>query len=198
MGVQQGEVVRIDVVGDIDNVDLIVQSYQGQLDSAVTLTPAEAVADWSAFFGTLWELIKAAHNTLVVFRRLRAQNLTTLELLGEQTFGTPRVGTAVGDALANQITMPVSFPTVVPRVMLRKLWGPASEGNIDADGTFGSAILEDAIDGAAYMLESLDLGNGIWTYGYLSPKTLAFERPISAFVTEVPGTLRRRRKGQGA
>jgi hypothetical protein len=198
MTTEQGDIVAVTYSGDIDSVDDVVMSFQGRLTSALGLDEDEVLADWSTIFSDLWDLIESLFNVLVVYRRVRAHNMTQDILLGESTFGTPRVGTALGDSLPNQVTIPVTFKTVVPRVMLRKLWGPAGEGHVDSDGTYGSGVLTNALAGGAFLLDPLVGTNGTWEYGYLSPKTLNFEIPISVLVTNVPGTLRKRRRGSGS
>ena len=198
MSVSQNQVVRFDVRGLIDDTDQIVQSYQARLSSATTLTDAQALTDWANIFVNLWTIIKSIHNIYVEFTNVKAQNVSTGTLMGDLNFTTAQVGTGTGDALANQLTLPVSFATVIPRVMMRKLWGPGAEGGIGVDGLYSSTAITVALNGAAFLMVPLVGTTGTWEYGYLSPKTVNFEVPTGALVTAIPGTTRRRRRGVGS
>lgn len=118
--------------------------------------------------------------------------------MGITHFTTPPVGTGGDDALPNQVTLPVSFYTTIPRVVLRKLWGPGSEVRNEATGLYSDPAVAAALAGAAFLLDPLVGTTGTWEYGFLSPKTSTFEIPVGAGATNVPGTNRRRRVGTGS
>lgn len=197
MSVNPGEVVRVDWVGDFDGTDQIVNTFQFRLDSGTALTEAEALVDFIEILEGLHALITALLSTLHVIRRIRAQNVSTGQLVGEMNFTPALVGTAAGEVSATQVAGIMNFPTLTPRVIGRKYIGPIAEDAIDADGRFtttGQARLNNA---AAFLVGAHIQTNGTWTFGFLSPKTAAFEEFNTFNSSPVPGTQRRRRLGRG-
>lgn len=174
----QGDVLRFDTIGDFDDVDEIVGTYQVKyLDPGDTSNEA-ALTDFKGIFADLWDIIKSLHSILVTVRRIRGYNVTTSQLMGESAFGTPLEGTAIGDSLITQATIPITFKTRYPKIMLRKLWGPASEANIEADGRYGAGVATALALAATFMMDDLVSGGRSYEYGYQSPIALTWDMVI--------------------
>lgn len=191
------DVMKVDMIGDIDNSDEIVQAYQFQLisggiDNDLTLD------DLLELLTLVWAVVDGLINIRTVFRRIRVSNLTQDTILGDRVFSPVLAGAVDGEAVPNQVTAPVSFKTDVPRVILRKHLGTLSKPSLTADGfiTAGAQAFM-ALYGVAMLADHV-MTNGTYIYGYLSPKTLGFEVPTTAFFTAVTGTQRRRRVGVGS
>lgn len=198
MTVSVGDILRVDVVGDIEEADEIVQVYQLRMISGEPMTNAVTIDNLLEWFEDAWLLIKQLHAVATVFRRLRAQNDVTKDLIGEEAFDTPLAGVVAGDTLPGQVCIPLTFKTDVPRVMPRKLYGPIADGLLTATGRVGATGLTVLGNVAADLLAPMLTTDATWQYGYNSPKSLDFEVPSVAVYTNVPGALHRRRWGRGS
>lgn len=194
----QGDILRFDTIGDFDDIDQIVGVYHVEYLSVTSIAAEQAIGDWKAIFGDLWEILQHLHSILVTIRRVRGYNVTTSQLMGESAFGTPKVGANTGDSGATQITVPLTFKTLFPRVMLRKLWGPPGESLIDTDGRFVSGVDASLAAAAVFLMDTLEGGGREYKFGYPSPVALTFAVPTVAVYSNIPGTLRRRRIGVGS
>ena len=198
MAIEDGDITRVDYTGDYNSADQLAAVYQFNLLSGGPLTNEQALDDFEDIFIAIWNIVKALHDTLVIFRRLRAQAVPSGILLGDQTFAAPQAGTSVEDVSSTTVTAPVSFKTIVPRVILRKSIGPIAENQINATGHLAAGGVATLSTFAALMMADHVMTNGTWEYGYFSPKTAAWEVPVTALITDRPGTLSRRRLGRGA
>lgn len=195
---ENGEVVRADVIGSWNNTVQIVGAYQLQLQSGGPLAAEDVLDDLADWYEALWLLIKGFHQTVMLFKRLKAQLTPSGTILGEYTWATPLAGVAAGAVAATTVTAPLSFLTTVPRVITRKSFGPVGEDGVNADGELNTAVLSDLADAASFLLATYVGTNGAWDYGYYSPKTSSFLTPFAAVYTVAPGTMARRRLGRGA
>jgi len=76
---------------------------------------------------------------------------------------------------------------------------PSSQNNrMVNDGTWTSPQITAYTAYAALLMEPWSLGDHQYEYGYLSPKTMAFEVPDLAVVPTVPAYMRKRKPGRGA
>jgi hypothetical protein len=198
MALTDGQIVRADYIGDFNASDMLAQVYQFKLLSGGPLDEADMLDDLEEIFDTIWDIIKGLHSVLVAFRKVRSQLVPTGTLLGDLTFASPYLGTSADDVSAVTQTMPVSFKTVVPRVILRKSWGPPAENQINQTGGLTAAAVTALGTAAAALLANLVMTNGTWEYGYYSPKTTSWETPVTAVTTSRPGTMARRRVGRGS
>jgi hypothetical protein len=146
----------------------------------------------------LWVIIAAIFSITTTYQRIKGQDVVTKRILPETLFVPELVGIAIGDNVAQQVNLPVSFLTTVPKVILRKAWGPPGATNLNAQGFYGDATQVLALAGAAFLLAPMLGPLATWEYGFESPKALGWVVPDSATVTKVPGTLRRRRFGRGS
>lgn len=198
MTISQYDLMRFDVLGDFDGVDDVTAVYQAKYMSAASRSDAQVLADWKTIFADLWDIVKGIHNVLTVIRRVRGYNITTSQLMGESDYGTPLVGTATGQSTASQVTLPLTFKTLYPKIMLRKMFGPTSDDIIDVDGRVGSAGLTVLGNAAAFLMAPLATAGVVYEYGYNSPIALTWVVPTVGVFSAAPGTLRRRRLGQGS
>lgn len=192
------DVIRFDAIGDFDDVDQIVGVYHATLETEIGITNAQCLGDLKSLFSDLWDIIGNLHSILVTMRRIRAYNVTTAQLIGESAFGTPLLGTLTGDPCPTQVTAPLTFKTLYPRVMLRKLWGPPAESVVESDGRFGTTVATRLAQAAVFLLDTMVAGGREYQYGYPSPIAGVFVVPTVAVYSNIPGTLRRRRIGVGS
>ena len=198
MTVTNGDIFRVDVVGDYNATDDLVNVYQLQKIAGANISEALAVQDIRDFMDALYTIIKGLQGALAVWRRVRVQNVQTGILLGELAFAAAITGTEAGDSGVAQAAMVASFGTVVPKVTPRKYWGPVAESLTTQWGMMGATALSRGADAAAYLLANQVLTNGTWQYGYFSPKSSSWQEPVAALVSAAPGMRRSRRIGTGS
>lgn len=198
MTVATGDTVRADVIGDWNGSVEVVQSYQFKLATGGPLADALALDDLADIFEDIWLLAKLLYNTLMTVRRLKARLVPSGVLLGEHIFSPVLVGLQASDISSTTVTAPLSFLSTVPRVILRKSYGPIAENQVDPAGELGAAPLAQLTLISALMLADMVEVNGTWEYGFYSPKTLGFVRPVAAVFSSAPGTMARRRLGRGS
>lgn len=198
MAIAPNDVVRIDVIGDLDTTEDVVNVYQFKHTSGSSISDADFLTDWALLFRALYDAMKAMWTAVMVWRRIRAVNLTSGLLVGERDFSTPVIGTDASQMSSFQTAALITFKTNVPRVVMRKYLPIAEDqfggnsrlqaGTITVFETFGSALLttQTGVSGHTYK------------FGYLSPKTGNFEEPLSRLVSPVLATQRRRRPGVGS
>lgn len=198
MPVAQGDVVRVSVEGLIDESEDLVSVWQFRLATTSIADDTDVLDDIEEIVAAVLAVARAAWTSIAEFTRFRAFNLTTETLLGERTLATAVPGTASGEISSNQVTVVSSFKTNVPRVTLRKFWGPMSEGIVTSLGYVNASVLSTLASGTAFLLAPIPATNGTWDYGYFSPKTGSFVVPLSALHSAIPATQRRRRRGVGS
>jgi len=198
MAVAPQDVIRIDVIGDFNTSNLLVNSYQFKHTSGTSVSDTDFLTDWIALMRALYDAAKAVWAATVIWRRIRAQNLTTGMLVGEMDFATTVVGTASGDQGAIQVAALITLKTNVPRVAMRKYF-PVAEINVDGVSrlTSGATTLLQTF-GSALLVTQTGISGHTYKYGFLSPKTSQFEEPLSRSVSPIAATQRRRRPGVGA
>lgn len=199
MDVDNNDVVAVSLIGDVAGSDEIVQSYQFRLRNQVLgVSAADMFSDLLELFTAVWAIIDNLYTVQTIFRDIRARNVTKGTLLGVSSVIPPLAGLGIGFQAAYQTTLPVTFSTVVPRVMLRKMLGPVDVNVIDGDGfvTASAQVVMAAF--AAQVLGVFSATNGDWEYGYQSPVALDWVVPQAATITAKPGGLNRRRAGRGS
>jgi hypothetical protein len=92
----------------------------------------------------------------------------------------------------------VSLKTTIPRVILRKFSFPLAEDNVLNGGLLSGTAVTTMVNYGAALLAPHVVDFRTYEYGYLSPKTLAWEKPLSALTTNIPAYQRRRRQGVGS
>lgn len=196
--VDVGDVIRVDIIGDTNDVEDIVQTMQFVAQIGPTEDAEDVLSDIEGLWGLLWDLIKAGISIYTIYRRIKVSNMTQGTLLGTRTLSPPSAGQGTGNLLPLQATGVVSFLTSVPRVIPKKMLGGWTEDSIDSDGTWsGSAINQLAAYGAQLLLPYIGTTTS-YRYGYDSPKTMTFVKPTSALVSPVAGARRSRKPGVGS
>lgn len=191
-----GEVFRCDLLGKFNDTDDVVNAFEFRLDSPGSVTDALVLDDIIEIMLALIAILDDAVSILVEWQRVRVQVRGGGRLLGEGVLGVS--GGATGDPLAPGVAGLVSMGTTIPRVTLRKYFGPFSEASIGSDGRFVSAIVTVLANAGNFLRGSHAQTSGNYTYGYFSPKTSAFETPNSTTATNIPAYQRRRRQGRGS
>jgi hypothetical protein len=196
--VQPLEVVRVDLIGDFNASQEIVQSYQFRNLGGVTVAPESFLDDMEELLGALWQLAKGFHSVLTAFRRIRAQNVSTGQLLGVRALGAALVGNQIDQPVAVQTTAVLSFPTTTPRVILKKMYGPITENQLNATGAFNPQTQIELANVGAFLLTLYNATNSQYQYGYQSPKALSWVVPVGAQFITAPGSRRSRKPGVGS
>jgi hypothetical protein len=198
MAVAPQDVIRIDVIGDFNGTNALVNSYQFKHTSGTSISDADFLTDLAALLRALYDAMKALWTALVIWRRIRAQNLTTGLLVGELDFSTPVTGTATGDQGAIQSAALVTLKTNVPRVVMRK-YLPICENGVDGTSRLTSATVTVLNTfGTALLTPQTGLSGHTYVFGFKSPKTSNFEIPLTRATASVVATQRRRRPGVGS
>lgn len=199
MGLVQGDVVRVDAIGDIASTDLLVNSYQFRLESANPISTGDVLDDLLEAITEIINAIRSIMAATTAWRRITAQNLSTSEVYGTASFATPIFGSAGGDPGISGGCAVINFPTTVPRVILRKFYGPVAENQLDTQGRLAATpTIPAVVATAAVLTDDIVTTLGTYRFGVLSPKTGTWVPPTAAVITNVPGYQRRRKPGVGA
>ncbi len=197
MSVDQNDMFRIDVIGDFDSSNDVVNVYQMLKSDVGVISDSDFMDDMLSLFTALYTVVKGLNSLLVTWRRIRVSRVPTGALMGERSFSPALVGTSTEDALPNQATFPVNFQTTTPRVVLRKFFGPGSEAQLTAVGLIAAAPLASMTSIIALLLADFTETNGVYQYGYNSPKALQWVRPVTGSHGNIFGAVRSRRIGVG-
>jgi hypothetical protein len=193
-----GDVIRVDVIGSMNSVNEVVNTYQFRIGGAGALTDTELLDDVLVFIRALYDAIKGLFTAIVVWRRIRAYNLTQNTLIGEEDFATAVTGTASGEQGAYQVAGLVSFKTNIARVVMRK-YLPLAEGYTNNTGTIeASAVTLLNTFGTTLLAPFTGSSGKTYTFGYNSPKTGGFIVPNGRTTSLTPVIQRRRRPGVGS
>lgn len=198
MTVQQNDIIeasaRLEYSGNEDAVNV----YQFQYEDAPPLEDGLVVDDVIEILEAIYFLMIAAISAATTFRDIRIRNVTQDLLMG--TFGWPvlTTGENLDGELPYGVAAMISFPTDIPRVTMRKYFPKMTEGNLIANGTWDAPLQAMLAAVGASMLTPYVINLHTYQYGYLSPKTVAFEAPVAAVITDVPAYQRRRKPGRGS
>jgi hypothetical protein len=198
MGVEPGETMRVDLIGDIDGGDELVQTYQFTNEGQNNVSAAGSLADAVEILTGLWTIVEQLLSTLAVFRRIRAQNVQTFQLLGVEFLDPTLDGSRIEQMAPRQATAVLSFPTDVPRVIMKKMFGPITDDSCGADGILTEGMLSLLASTGAELLTLQEMTFSDWMFSYVSPKTLSVEYPVGAQFISAPGARRSRKPGVGS
>jgi hypothetical protein len=198
MAVAQADVIRVDAIGTMNSVNEMVNSYEFLKVDAGSVSDLEALDDFIEIIEAIYSLIAEIMNVIAVVQKIRARNVVTKVLIGEADLNTPVEGTGANQALPWGACGLVTFPTLIPHVILKKFFGILDSGQITSTGYLTGGCTTDLASVGAYLLLDNVQANGTWLYGFLSPKTGTFLAPGEAIVTNVPAYQRRRRPGEGS
>lgn len=198
MVVENGDMIRADLVGDVLDLDEVVQSYNFKLLTGGPIEDGLAMDDLVELFEALWVILGGLHSVSVVFRRLRGQYTQKGRLLPERTFDPLLAGDITGNLAPPQTTAPLTFKTTTPKVMLRKMYGPMGINNLTSAALLVEGTLTSMGLAAAFLLATYAATNGAWQYGYDRGVPFGWVEPDTGQFTAVPGTRRSRRAGEGS
>lgn len=198
MATQPGDIIEAAARAEINGSDDIVNSYQFRFEEETELSDGNTVNDIIKVLELIYVIVEALQSTFVLYKDIRITNKTQQQLLGTVAWDTVSQGTAVGDAIPPGVAALINFSTTISRVMPRKYFGGFTVANLDQDGTWDTALVAEMVDIGDILLAPITVQNRVWQYGYLSPKTLAFEIPVSAVTNDVGAYQRRRKPGRGS
>jgi hypothetical protein len=197
MAISDLSVLRVDVIGDFREASALVNSYQFRTAFGSPQAEEDVIDDLVDLVVALYTILKGLSAVVTTWRRIRVTNLTTGEVYGETSIGSPITGTASGDTSPAGVCALLFGRTAQPRVQPRKYYGVIAESMIDNNGTFGSAARTILTNAAAFLAAQYTGTYGGYDYGYLSPKTGTFLVPTVMSFSEEPAYQRRRKQGRG-
>lgn len=189
---------RFDVIGDVEGVDEVVMSFQMLNTGGVSVTYEQALDDFEEFIRALWTLIEAIYTTTVVFRRITGKNESKGELMGGKALIPALAGFTASALCPRQATAVLSFPTVLPRVITKKMFGPLSVNAIQSNGTLTTGVQAMLAAAGAFMLLEYTATNTALKYGSFSPKKPGWIEPTGWQFITAPGARRSRKPGVGS
>lgn len=198
MAVSQYDVLEVAARTEFNGVEDIVNVFQFEYQSVPGLTDEQGIEDVLEFIEAIYDIFIGAQTILQLYRDLRVTNKTQEIVYGTFTWPTLIDGEDIAKAQAPGTCVLSNFSTGVARVAPRKYWGVFCADNMDADGTWSSAVLATFATVNSLMLLPYVATNGTWQYGYESPKVGSFVAPVSAVVTDIPAYQRRRKQGKGS
>ena len=198
MTAQDGDIIEVAVIHDNTESGEQINNYQYQVVSGGPVADADLLDDIAFFVEVSYNIIKALIDVRNVLREVVVRNKTRLTLVGSTDANTYNGGSSVGNALPQGCAAMVYFKTGIPRVVLSKFVPSFGDNAKKLDGrlTTGAQglMLAYATDLAGPHISS----GRVYAYGYLSPKSLAFEEPTVVVVPNVFAYQRRRKPGRGS
>ena len=198
MTTQPSDIIEAAARLEFDAVDDVVNVFQVRLASPVAITDQETLDDIVDYLELAYTLLVGFLSVLTTFRDIRVRNVTQDTVLGLVPWNTLSAGSAVSDALPPGVAALVNFTTGVPRVTPRKYIGVSTEAQLVDPGVFSDSFVIALGQFAAQMIGLVPVNGRLYEYGFLSPKTSAFQASLAATVTSIPAYQRRRKQGRGS
>lgn len=183
---------------EFDGVEDVVGVFQFRHDGVAPISDTLGVDDILEFLEVVYGLLNSAITAITLYRDVRIRNVTQDTVLGTFSWPTLVAGGTATDATPPGVAALLSFSTQIPRVAPRKYFGVLSEGGVGNDGRWTAGVTALLAAAGIALLFQFTATNSDWQYGYLSPKTAAFEVPTGVVVTDIPAYQRRRRQGRGS
>jgi hypothetical protein len=195
--VQDNDVLRVDVIGDFNTANALVNAYQFRVTEGGGVAVADALTDLVALVTALLGILKALSTAETVWRRIRVSNITQDVVYGETNLASAIGGTASGDPNAPGVCALMYARTLEPRIQLRKFWGPLAEVHLNNEGIVYSST-QTVLANACALLAADYVGTyATYRYGLFSPKLNQWIEPVVVAYTTIPAYQRRRRQGRG-
>lgn len=194
----QGEIFQGTGRMDFDGINEINNVYQFRLESAVPITDEEAVDDILEIIDDVIQFLTTFLSVLVVARDIVVRRLSPATVFGAFPWPTFTAGVATADATPPGVAGQVYFSTAIPRVILRKYYGVFNETQISTAGDLRNTVRDAMALIGAKLLLSITATNGVWRYGYFSPKVAGFVEPTVATIPTPFSYQRRRKPGVGS
>lgn len=198
MTVNVGDVVEIAVRMEANGVEDIVNVYQFQNNTPAGFVDTIFMDHMADFFDDIYTPLLTGQADTFVYRDMTFRNVTQAVLMGVRTWPVITAGASATAQIPPGVAGLINFPTIIPRVILKKYIGGFVVSLIDGDGSFTTAVTALLLQMAADLLTGpVGVMIGV-DYGYLSPKTLNFEVPTGGLGTDIPAYQRRRKQGRGS
>lgn len=198
MSNNQFDILEVAARMEMNGIDDVVNVFQFRLDTPGTINNLGVANDLIKILEDVYTILNVGISLLQLYRDLRITNLTQSTVLGTYAWATLTAGIAADDPTPNGVSGLVNYATGVPRVAPRKYYGVFTEVSVDSSGYWTPGWTSALAAAGAQLLGPQPSILGTYTYGYLSPKTLAFQPATSVIATNVPAYQRRRKPGRGA
>jgi len=195
--IEQFDILEVSARTELNGVDDIVNVYQFRSEGVLTLTDEEGIDDVIEFLEVIYAIWNVIQSALNLYRDIRVRNVTQDIVYGVFPWPNLVAGLSNTNPLPGGNAMLINFSTGMPRVTPRKYFGAMTLDEIDATGSLTAATIVEGADIATLLLEEYIATNGLWRYGYFSPKTSAFQIPTAGVVEDVVAYPRRRKAGRG-
>lgn len=145
----------------------------------------------------VYAIVKGLQNTRTKYLDLDFFNITQNIPLPTRPWDLIAEGEAGSDDLAHMTAAMFSLGVDKPGVSGRKFFGGISEAALDQDGLWTNATVTDLTAASAVLLnDQVESGTTI-RFGIRTGITPTFAQFVTATITNVPGSQRRRRQGVG-
>jgi hypothetical protein len=198
MTTNQNDIIEAAARMEQNGSDDVINTYQWRYEDASPIQPATTVSDIVTILELIYTIVSALQSTWLVYKDIRITNKTQDTLLGTVPWDTMVAGTLEGDAVPPGVAAYINFSTIIPNVRPSKYFGGFTVGSLDQNGTWDIALVAEMADVADLLLNDMVSQGRAYRYGYLSPKTAAFEIPVSAITGSVGAYQRRRKPGRGS
>lgn len=198
MAAQTGDVIVATVIHDNANSGEQMNRYQFQVSGGAPLSDGDLLDDISDIIEGLYILIEGFISIRNVLREVGVFNMTQDQLVGVTDAGAYVGGAATGDDVPQGACPFVYFKTNIPKVILSKYLPTGIVVQLTQSALLDTGALTAIALYADDLLDAFSEANGLYDYGYLSPKTANFVIPQLAVVRAVLAYQRRRKPGRGS
>lgn len=198
MTVGSGDVVRVSVEGQYNNVIEVVNVFHLRKVGGGEIDEADVIDDMVEILETLYQLLQNILSVLWVVQRVRVTNQSDDTDVGSGLFvdSTPgAVSTAIG---VPQVAAGLTLTTSRLRHRGRKFFGPIPEALADPSGILTAASILTLADVGDLMTTQQSAVNGVWEFGIIANDTGLFLPFQSYSISTTAVTQRRRRLGVGS
>lgn len=193
-----GGVYSVALEGVFNSDTQIRNVFHWELLDGGSLTQEQGLDDLIDIMTAIVNIIKTVNVALMVWERIRVQNLEGAPWALLESFPSPIAGTETGDPDVRQTAILGYGGTEDRRRQLRKYIGAIGQISISSQGNIRSEPLADLAPLGALLMTPQEATNGIWLYGhYRTGVPGSFVYPLSWTWSNNPSTQRRRRRGRG-
>lgn len=192
------DVLAMTVIHDNDEAGEQINRYQFKKTAGGPVDDAELLDTIAVIVQTLYTLVLAAIHVRNVLREVGVFNVTQNRIVGTTDGGTYIGGSGIDPGLPQGVAGYVYFKTNVPKVILSKYLPSSTTNKVTGTGIWIAAQTVLYTSFATSLMLPFVFGAHEYVYGYLSPKTLAFEVPDLAVVPRAPAYMRKRKPGRGS
>lgn len=184
--------LNVPVTGDFVNV------FHYKLTGGVDLDDEDVADDLTAIIDMLYSKFYGMISSDAAFVDINIFNVTQDRPLGSYAWPTMVNGARTGDMLPPQVAAFVRGITGYSRNWARKFFGPIGETDNLNEGYIAPASMPLLVTAAAEWVVSTAIVLNTWYPVVYHARTGQWRELVSALVTNVWATIRRRRAGRGA